>query len=60
MESANLFKRALAIDEKALGPLHPDLIVVMENNADVLSKLNRAPEAEKLRIRATAIKAKQH
>ena len=53
-----LYKKALAIREKALGPTHPTLAQGLENYAGLLRKLNRIPEAEKLETRAKAIRAK--
>ena len=53
-----LFRRAIAIDEKALGPEHPHVAIGLENYADLLRKMNRDAEAEKLEARAQAIRAK--
>ncbi len=53
-----LYKKALAIREKALGPTHPTLAKGLENYAALLRTLNRIPEAEKLEARAKAIRAK--
>ena len=58
-EAEPLFKRALAIQEKALGPEHPDVATCLQNYADLLRKMNRGEEAEKLEARAKAIRAKQ-
>ena len=57
-EAEPLFKRALAIWEKALGPEHPDLAQSLENYAQLLRKTNREAEAAKLETRAKAIRAK--
>jgi tetratricopeptide (TPR) repeat protein len=51
-----LYKRALAILEKALGPEHPDVATVLGNYAALLEKTNRQAEAEKLRQRAAKIR----
>ncbi len=53
-----LYQRALAIDEKALGPEHPDVATDLENYAALLHKLNRDAEADKMEARAQAIRAK--
>ena len=54
-----LFKRALAIFEKALGPEHPNVAQSLENYAGLLRKTGRSAEAEKMEARAKAIRAKQ-
>ena len=53
-----LYKRSLAIREKALGPDHPHVAQSLENYADLLRKTGRATEASKMEARATAIRAK--
>ncbi len=53
-----LYKRALAIWEKALGPEHPDVATALENYAALLRKAGRGEEAAKLEARAKAIRAK--
>ena len=53
-----LYRRALAIREKALGPEHPNVAAVLENYADLLRKMKRDAEAEKMEARAQAIRAK--
>ena len=53
-----LYKRSLAIVEKALGPEHPDVATALENYADLLRKTKREAEAENLEARAKAIRAK--
>jgi Tfp pilus assembly protein PilF len=53
-----LYRRALVIDEKALGPEHPQVAAVLENYAALLHKLNRDAEADKMEARAQAIRAK--
>jgi tetratricopeptide (TPR) repeat protein len=51
-----LFKRALAIDEKALGPNHPDVATSLSNLAELYRKTGRDPEAEELEARAARIR----
>ena len=53
-----LYKRALAIREKALGPEHPDVAQSLENYAALLRDTGRGAEAVELEARATAIRAK--
>ena len=57
-EAEPLFKRSLAILEKALGPEHPDVAASLENYASLLRQTARADEAERLEARAKAIRAK--
>ncbi len=57
-EAEPLFQRALAIDEKALGPEHPDVAASLENYAALLRQTARADEAERMEARAKAIRAK--
>ncbi len=57
-EAEPLFQRALAIDEKALGPEHPDVAQSLENYAALLRQTARADEAERMEARAKAIRAK--
>ncbi len=55
-----LFKRALAIKEKALGPDHPSVATVLENYAALLKATSRQSEAGVLLARARMIRnAKQ-
>jgi tetratricopeptide (TPR) repeat protein len=58
-EAEPLFKRALAIKEKALGPEHLSVATTLENYAALLRKTNREVEAIKLEARAKAIRDKQ-
>ena len=58
-EAESLYKRALAIWEKALGPEHPHVATSLENYAALLRKTNRKKKAKKLEARAKAIRAKQ-
>ncbi|MCX5683585.1 MAG: tetratricopeptide repeat protein, partial [Planctomycetota bacterium] len=52
-----LYKRSLAIREKALGPDHPLVALSLENLAALYKATNRAEEAEALKKRAEAIRA---
>ena len=53
-----LYRRALAIAEKALGSEHPNVATTLENYAELLRKTNRDGEAANLEARAQAIRAK--
>ncbi len=57
-EAEPLFKRALAIFEKALGPEHPNVATGLENYAALLRKTGRADEATEMEACAKAIRAK--
>ncbi|HYK34833.1 tetratricopeptide repeat protein [Alloacidobacterium sp.] len=50
-----LFRRALAIDEKALGPDHPEVATVLNNLAELLHDRDDYDAAEPLYRRALAI-----
>lgn len=50
-----LFKRALAINEKALGPNHPDVATSLNNLAGLYKSQGKYTEAEPLYKRALAI-----
>jgi tetratricopeptide (TPR) repeat protein len=52
-----LYKRSLAINEKALGPEHPKVATILENIAALFRKTGREKEAEALEKRAAAIRA---
>ncbi len=54
-----LYKRSLAILEKALGAEHPNVAASLENYAALLRKTGRGTEASKLEARAKAIRAKR-
>jgi tetratricopeptide (TPR) repeat protein len=54
-EAEPLMKRALAIDEKAYGPDHPNVATVLNNLVVLLQATNRLGEAEPLYRRALAI-----
>ena len=53
-----LYKLALAIWEKALGPEHPHVATSLENYAALLRKTGRGNEAIRMKARAKAIRAK--
>ncbi len=57
-EAEPLYKRALAIDEKALGQEHPLVATSLENYAVLLRKTGRSSEATEMEARAKAIRAK--
>lgn len=57
MAAEPLYRRTLAIDEKALGPEHPNTAACCENYAALLDKMGRAAEAAALRQRAAAVRA---
>ncbi|MDA0803982.1 MAG: tetratricopeptide repeat protein, partial [Planctomycetota bacterium] len=52
-----LYKRSLAIWEKALGPDHPDVATSLENLAALYRATKRDKEAEPLEQRAAKIRA---
>ncbi len=54
-----LYKRSLAIYEKALGPDHPDVAMSLENLAALYRVTKRDKEAETLEKRAARIRAIQ-
>jgi len=57
-EAEPLYRRALAILEKTLGPEHPKVATVLENLAILLRKSDQEKEAEEMSVRARAIRAK--
>ena len=57
-EAAPLYRRSLAILEKALGPEHPNVAQSLENYAALLRETGRADEAAAMEARAKAIRAK--
>jgi tetratricopeptide (TPR) repeat protein len=57
-EAEPLYRRALAIDEKSLGPEHPAVSIRLNNLAGLLDETNRQAEAEPLYRRALAIDEK--
>jgi tetratricopeptide (TPR) repeat protein len=56
-EAESLYKRSLAIREKALGPNHPDVGQSLENLAALYEATDRVKEAEVLEKRAAEIRA---
>ena len=44
--------------EKVLGPEHPNVATILEGYSDLLRKMDREAEAEKMEARAKAIRAK--
>jgi len=57
-EAEPFLMRALAIDEKALGPDHPDAAATARNLATLLRKLGRESEAKGYEEQAARIRAK--
>ncbi len=57
-EAEPLYRRSLAIREKALGPEHPDVAQSLDNYAALLRETGRADEAAEMEARAKAIRAK--
>ncbi len=57
-EAEPLYRRSLAIMEKALGPEHPNVATNLENYAALLRETGRADEAAEMEARAKAIRAK--
>ncbi len=57
-EAKPLYQRALIIDEKALGPDHPDVAIVRNNLAELYRAQGRYEEAEPLYLRVMEIDAK--
>ncbi|MEE8286945.1 MAG: tetratricopeptide repeat protein, partial [Gammaproteobacteria bacterium] len=58
-EADPLFARTLTIQENFLGPENPDIVPTLEGYASLLRATDRADEAERLELRAAAIRAKQ-
>jgi hypothetical protein len=54
-EAERLYRRALEIGEKALGPEHPNVAIRLSNLAGLLRETNRLGEAEPLYRRAFLI-----
>ena len=54
-EAEPLYRRALAIDEKALGPVHPRVATRLNNLAVLYASQSRYAESEPLHQRALAI-----
>jgi tetratricopeptide (TPR) repeat protein len=54
-EAEGYYKRALEVRQKALGALHKEEVVILENYAKLLRQLGREAEAKKLEDRAMGI-----
>ncbi|HEY9731223.1 MAG TPA: tetratricopeptide repeat protein [Drouetiella sp.] len=54
-ESEELYKKAITVKERAFGPLHKELIPVLENYAKMLRAAGRSAEADKMDQKAKAI-----
>ncbi len=52
------WRRALAVQQAALGPDHPDLADTPDNYADILVMNGQGAEAARLKERAAGIRAK--
>ncbi len=57
-EAELLYRRALAIWEKTLGPEHPDVATSLENYAALLRKTGRDAEAARMETRAKKMRTK--
>ncbi len=57
-EAEPLYKRSLAIQEKALGPDHPDVATTLNNLAEIYRNQGRYAEAEPLHKRSLEISEK--
>ena len=57
-EAEPLYRRALAAQERALGPDHPDVGTSLNELAGLYQALGRTAEAEQLMKRALAIREK--
>ena len=57
-EAEPLYKGALAIWEKTVGPEHPQVATNLENYAALLHKTGREAEAEEMETRAKRMRAK--
>jgi hypothetical protein len=57
-EAEPLFRKAIELREKALGPNHHDLAKSLEKYALLLRKLGRVADADAAEARAKAIRAK--
>ena len=58
-EAEPLYKRVLAIREKALGPDHPHVASVLENMAELYKEMGKKEAAKKLEERAKRIRSSQ-
>lgn len=59
IESESLYKQALAISEKALGPNHPQVATVLENMTELYKKIGNEEQAKKFEERAKKIRSKK-
>ena len=59
VEAEALYKRAMAVLEKALGPEHPHVANVLENMAKRCRNMGKEEEAEKLEARVKEIQSKR-
>lgn len=57
-EAEPLFKKAMPIMEKAMGPEHPGMVPFLERYTVLLRKMRRTGEAKKLAARAYSIRTK--
>jgi len=57
-ESEPLYKRALEIREKALGPDHPNVATFLLNLAELYKNVRKEEEAKRLEERAKEIRSK--
>ena len=51
------YRRALVVQQRALGPQHPDLADTLDNYADILGVTGRRAEAARLKQRAARIRS---
>ena len=58
-EAEPLYRRSLAIWEKALGPDHPNVATSFDNYAALLRETGRTAEADEMDARAKAIRDKR-
>jgi len=58
-DAENCMRKALAITENELGQMDPTLVPILQNYADVLDKMNRTVESERMRKRAREIPSKR-
>jgi len=54
-EAEALYKQAIVVKDKAFGPLHKELIPVLDNYAKLLRAAGRPGEADKMEQKAKAI-----
>ena len=56
-ESEPLFLRALRIDKRVLGPIHPNVATLLDNLAVIYANTGRKSDADKMEKRATEIRS---